>query len=514
MNQLAKAQLQQVQNPRQVNAMEGVNMLANKRRQRGQQNQWSPDQFDNDCGGFQNDGYDGQNEEEVRIDIQDAEVETQNDVNPSREHLIDMLEMVVPKAKTPLPRPLPPYPQRLAKHKNENHFKKFIDMMKRLSINMPLVEALEQMPGYAKFMKDLVTKKRSMDCETIKMTHQVSAIVHSMDPKLNDPGAFTIPCTIGSADFAKALCDLGATDFVILDYEVDYEVSIILGRPFIATGKVLVDVEAGELTFQVGDEKVDFHVCKSMKQPNSSKVCSFVDLVMAVIVDDTSAMINVEDPLEAVLLNLDVDTTLAVLQKWKKAIGWILSDIRRISPAFCMHKIILEDDAKPSLEQLRRLNEEMQEVAKKEVIKWLDAGVVYPISNSSWTSPVQCVPKKGGMTVVANLQNELIPTRTVIGWRDAFWVVQCTGYIQRCMMAFFTDMVEDILEVFMDNFSVVGDSFDECLKNFDRVLSRCEEINLVLNWEKCHFIVEEGIFLGQQISKHGFAFGLTGYEML
>ncbi|XP_070020238.1 uncharacterized protein [Nicotiana sylvestris] len=175
MNQLAKAHLQQVQNQRQVNAMEGVNMLVNKRRQRAQQNQVGSDQFDNDCGGFQDDGYDGQNEEvqyvnnyqEVRIDIQDIDVETQNGVNPSREH--------------------------------------------SLSINVPLVEALEQMSGYAKFMKDLVTKKRSMDCETIKMTYQVSAIVQSMAPKLEDPGAFTIPYTIGSADFAKALCDLGAS---------------------------------------------------------------------------------------------------------------------------------------------------------------------------------------------------------------------------------------------------------------------------------------------------------------
>ncbi|XP_070030828.1 uncharacterized protein [Nicotiana sylvestris] len=170
-----------------------------------------------------------------------------------------------------------------------------------------------------------------------------------MAPNLEDPGAFTIPCTIGSADFAKALCDLGASinlmpysvfntlgigkprsnsmrlemadrtmnsplgiiddvlvrvdkfilpaDFVILDCEVDYEVPTILGTPFFAIGKVLVDVEVWELTFRVGDEKVVFHVCKSMKQPNSSEVCSFMDLVMAVIVDDTSAMINVEDPL-------------------------------------------------------------------------------------------------------------------------------------------------------------------------------------------------------------------------
>ncbi|XP_070013438.1 uncharacterized protein [Nicotiana sylvestris] len=148
---------------------------------------------------------------EMIIDIHDNEEETQNDVNPSREHVIDILETVMPKSKAPLPKPPLPYPQRLAKQKNENQFKKFIEMMKILSINVPLVEAPEQMPGYAKFMKDLVTKKRFMDCETIKTTHQVSAIVHSMAPKLEDPGAFTIPCTIGSIDFAKALCDLGAS---------------------------------------------------------------------------------------------------------------------------------------------------------------------------------------------------------------------------------------------------------------------------------------------------------------
>ncbi|XP_070029598.1 uncharacterized protein [Nicotiana sylvestris] len=122
-----------------------------------------------------------------------------------------MPELVLPKAKAPMPRPPPTYPQRLAKKNSENQLKKFIDMMKILSINVLLVEALEQMPGYAKFMKDLVAKKRSMNCETIKMTHQISAIVHSMAPKLEDLGAFTIPCTIRSADFAKALCDFGAS---------------------------------------------------------------------------------------------------------------------------------------------------------------------------------------------------------------------------------------------------------------------------------------------------------------
>ncbi|XP_070039268.1 uncharacterized protein [Nicotiana tomentosiformis] len=257
--------------------------------------------------------------EEVRIVIDDNVEKAQEEVNPSRDHIVDIPEPVVQKAKALMPRPPPPYPQRLAKENGENQFKKFIDMMKSLSINVPLVESLEQIPSYAKFMKDLVTKKRSMNFETIKMTHQVSEIVHSMAHKLDDPDTFMIPCIVGSAEFAKALCDLGAnvlvrvdkfilpTDFVILDREVNYEVPIILGRPFLATGKALVDVEAGELTSRVGDEKVVFHVCKSMRKPNSKEVCSFVDLVTNVIIDETSDVMNVDDTLEVILLNFDDD---------------------------------------------------------------------------------------------------------------------------------------------------------------------------------------------------------------
>ena len=108
---------------------------------------------------------------------------------------------------------------------------------------------------------------------------------------------------------------------------------------------------------------------------------------------------------------------LEVLKKFKRAIGWTIIDITEISPSTCMHKILLEECYSNSVEQQRRLNPIMKEVVKKEVIKWLDAGIIYPISDSSWVSPVQYVPKKGGVTVVANDNNELIPTRTVTGWR-------------------------------------------------------------------------------------------------
>ncbi|XP_070017994.1 uncharacterized protein [Nicotiana sylvestris] len=516
--------------------------------------------------------------EEVRIDIDEDVEETHDDVNLSRGHVRDIPDPVVPKAKAPLPRTPPPYPQMLAKQNNENQFNKFIDMMKCLSINVSLVEALEQMSGYAEFMKDLVTKKRSMNCETIKMTHQVSAIVHPMAPKLEDPSAFTIPCTICSADFSKALCHLGESinlmpysmfktlgigkprpismrlkmadwtmkrplgiiddvlvrfdkfilpaDFVILDSEVGCEVPIILGRPFLATGKALVDVEAGELIFRVGDENVVFHVCKSMRRPNSNEVCSFVDLVTEVIIDDTSVMINVEDPFEAVLLNHDedekeglVDSTLAVLQRRKKAIGWTLEVIRGISPAFCVHNMILEEGAKPSVEHQRRLNEAMQEVVKKAIIKWLDVGVVYPISDSSWTSPMldrlvgracNCFLdgySRYNQILIAPEDQEnntfTCPYGTFSFSRMPFGLCNASATFQRCMMAIITDMMEDFHEVFMDDFSVVGGSFETCLDNLEKVLARCEETNLLLNWEKCYFMVEEGIILGHKISKNG-----------
>ena len=92
-------------------------------------------------------------------------------------------------------------------------------------------------------------------------------------------------------------------------------------------------------------------------------------------------------------------------------------DIIGIPPGICSHKIQLMPDHKPSIENKRRLNPPMQEVVKKEIIKWLDTGVIYPIADSSWVCPVQCLPKKGGMIVVPNEKNELVPMRPVNGWR-------------------------------------------------------------------------------------------------
>ncbi|GJR29102.1 reverse transcriptase domain-containing protein [Tanacetum coccineum] len=108
---------------------------------------------------------------------------------------------------------------------------------------------------------------------------------------------------------------------------------------------------------------------------------------------------------------------LKVLKSHKRAIAWKISDIKGIDPQFCTHKILMNDDSKPAIQHQRWVNPKIHEVIKKEVIKLLDAGLIYPISDSPWVSPVHCVPKKGGITVIENDDNELIPTRLVTGWR-------------------------------------------------------------------------------------------------
>ncbi|GKF32657.1 hypothetical protein Tco_0102455, partial [Tanacetum coccineum] len=115
------------------------------------------------------------------------------------------------------------------------------------------------------------------------------------------------------------------------------------------------------------------------------------------------------------LKNEEKAALLKVLKSHKQTIAWKISDINGIDPSFCTHKILMEDDFKSAVQHQRRVNPKIHEVIKKEVIKLLDAGLIYPISDSPWVNPVHCVPKKGGMIVVENEDNELIPTRLVTG---------------------------------------------------------------------------------------------------
>nr|XP_008386324.2 uncharacterized protein LOC103448840 [Malus domestica] len=108
-----------------------------------------------------------------------------------------------------------------------------------------------------------------------------------------------------------------------------------------------------------------------------------------------------------------------VLKDHKTAIAWSIADIKGINPATCMHRILLEEGGKPTREAQRRLNPLMMEVVKKEVIKLLDVGIIYPISDSKWVSPIQVIPKRSGVTVVKNEASELVPTHVQNSWRIA-----------------------------------------------------------------------------------------------
>ena len=113
---------------------------------------------------------------------------------------------------------------------------------------------------------------------------------------------------------------------------------------------------------------------------------------------------------------------LEILRTHRTALRWTIVDIKGIIPLICTHRIHLEEDVRPSRQPQRRLNPIMKEVVKKEVLKLLDVGVIYPIADRKWVSPTQVVPKKSGVTVAANENNELIPTRVTSGWRV------CIGY--------------------------------------------------------------------------------------
>ncbi|KAI3821279.1 hypothetical protein L1987_08843 [Smallanthus sonchifolius] len=238
-----------------------------------------------------------------------------------------------------------------------------------------------------------------------------------------------------------------------------------------------------------------------------------------------------------------------------------------------MHKIVTDQVVAPSHDAQRRLNPNMREVVKKEILKWLDAGIVYPISDSTWVSPTQTMPKKAGIQVVKNDSGEEVATRPVTGWRICidyrklnaatskdhfplpfidqiveklagqkyycfldgysgynqiaihpedqhkttftcpygtfafrrmpFGLCNAPATFQRCMMSIFSDMVGESLEIFMDDFSIFSTSFDLCLNQLEKVVKRCVETNLVLSWEKSHFMIQEVIVLGHVISSRG-----------
>ncbi|CAA7044568.1 unnamed protein product [Microthlaspi erraticum] len=544
--------------------------------------------------------------------------------------------------------------------------------MRQLELKLPFIDALMLIPPYQKFLKDAVQQRTREAQGMVVLTRECSAIIQRkvISDKKEDPGSFTLPASKRLGYHKYQACGISLvladrsirlptgmledlplrignveipTDFIVLEMDEEPTDPLILGRPFLATARAMIDVCEGTIELNLGkDLRMKFDIKDTMRKPTIEGQLFYVE-EMDQLADELLEELSTEDPynlrshgseldqeldrveprtneldragaeckeqaqgdwseLKApkvdlkplpeglryaflgenstypVIVNSDLEpeqlsALLVELRKYRKAIGYTLDDIKGISPDLCIHRIHLEDESKSSIEPQRRLNPNLKEVVKKEILKLLDAGIIYPISDSTWISPVHCVPKKGGITVIKNDKEELIPTRTIVGHRMCidyrklnsasrkdhfplpfidqmlerlanhpfycfldgysgffqipihpndqekttftcpygtfayrrmpFGLCNAPATFQRCMTSIFSDLIEEMVEVFMDDFSVYGASFSSCLSNLCRVLQRCEETNLVLNWEKCHFMVREGIVLGHKISEKG-----------
>nr|GEY85337.1 reverse transcriptase domain-containing protein [Tanacetum cinerariifolium] len=372
-------------------------------------------------------------------------------------------------------------------------------------------------------------------------------------------------------------------DFVVVGFDADPRVPLILGRSFLKTGRALIDVYEGELTLHVGKESVTFNLDQTARYsvnydamsvnriylidvayeeysqevlgfsvsgnpiPSTEPIVSNSSHTLTpfdesdFLLEETDAFLAINDE----PISSEIDGSYYDLEGYILLLDDFLNDDPTSPPLPPQELKVVEPtnekssideslmvelkDLPPHLEyafleavQLqRRVNPKIHEVIKKEVLKLLDVKLIYPISDSPWVSPVHCVPKKGGFTVVENEENELIPTQLVTDPKDQekttftcpygtfayrcmpFGLCNAPGTFQRCMMAMFHDMIKKTMEVFMEDFSVFGNSFGTCLSHFDKMLKRCEATNICLNWEKSHFIVKEGIILGHKISKNG-----------
>nr|GEV28800.1 retrotransposon protein, putative, Ty3-gypsy subclass [Tanacetum cinerariifolium] len=388
-----------------------------------------------------------------------------------------------PAKKTPLPKPYKPkipYPQSLRKEKMEVQYENFLDMIRAIRINVPLVDVLAGMPNYVNFLKELISNKHKIEQNYAAfLSDESSTIIQNKEPpKLGDPESFLIPCNFNKTFSCNALADLGAS-INLMPYSLYAKLSLKTLKP----------------------TKMSIRLADSFLKKRKTNLYP-------------------------------------VLKKHKQAFAWKTTDIPGIYPSFCKHKIQLLDDKKPVVQKQRRLNPNMQEVVKKEIMKLLDTGIIYPIADSPWVSPIYCVLKKGGITVVTNENDELFLTRTVTGRRVCIdyrklneatakyhfplpfmdqMLERLAGNKYFCFLDGFLDIFKflsipmikrkqhsyvlsehtliESVEVFMDDFLVFINSLESCLNNLDEMLQRCRETHLVLNWEKCHFMVKEGIVL-------------------
>src|SRR3954464_13715010 len=259
----------------------------------------------------------------------DEQEEVDNEVERAKEK--ERVDQRVKEYAAKYNRPL--FPSRIKDQTEDKQYSKFLNMFRSLHINIPFADMLEHMPKYAKFLKELVSKKKKLgEHETVMLTEESSALLkNKLPPKLRDPGNFSIPCTIGNIKFTNALCDLGASvnilpyslfkklnigevkptqmtlqladrsvihprgivedvlvkvdkfiypvDLVVLDMAEDRSIPLILGRAFLKTARAIIDVDEGKIILRAGDESIEFHLANKIQYPPEAENCWMIDEV-------------------------------------------------------------------------------------------------------------------------------------------------------------------------------------------------------------------------------------------
>nr|GEV03917.1 DNA-directed DNA polymerase [Tanacetum cinerariifolium] len=315
------------------------------------------------------------------------------------------------------------------------------------------------------------------------------------------------------------------TDFVVVDFEADPRVPLILGRSFLRTGRALIDVYGEEITLRVNNESITFNLYQTLRYSSTYDDTS----VNRVDVIDVACEDFVQDVLDFQYNPKSSSPTLVSDDLIYESDFSKVPIVKSSSPTLTsfgeteeskekssveeppeleskefpsrLEYAFLEDSNKLPYRVKERVNPKIHDVIKKEVIKLRDASMIYPISDSPWVSPIYYVPKKGGMIVVANENNELIPTRLVTGYFQI--PIDPQNQEKTSFTCPYRTFAYRRMPFSLCNAPVFRDSFSSCLTNLGKMINRCEETNLVLNWENCHFMCKEGIVVGHKISKSG-----------
>ncbi|CAN6704234.1 unnamed protein product [Malus baccata var. baccata] len=362
-----------------------------------------------------------------------------------------------------------PFPSRFKQTKKEEAEKDILETFRKVQVNIPLLDTIKQVPRYAKFLKELcTTRRRISNKEVVQVDNLIFPADFYVLEMEDSPNVTPLPILLGRPFMKTARTKIDVfrrTLTMEFDGEIiNFNISEAMKFPKDDHSCFSIDIldelaqdyldmledDPLETTIAQGlgtkpnlavpkDEHAELVAALESLQQHHGKPSNPIPipvstntLLPSVIQAPVLELKPLPDHLKYVFLGdeetlpvivsssltaLEEEKLIRVLKEHKTAIGWTLADIKGISPTTSMHRIFLEEGAKPTREAQRRLNPPMMEVVKKEIIKLLDCGVIYPISDSRWVSPVQVVPKKSGVTVVKNAEDELVPTRIQTGWR-------------------------------------------------------------------------------------------------